>query len=52
MKGFSKYRAQLDNKTDTTGTYSIYTDHHDAEIMFHVSTYLPYTPSNVQQVLP
>ena len=51
MKGFTKYRAQLDNKTDTTGAYSVYTEHQGAEIMFHVSTYLPHTPSNSQQVL-
>ena len=50
MKGFAKYRAQLDHKTDTTGTYSIYTEHHGTETMFHVSTYLPHTPSNSQQV--
>ena len=35
---------------DTTGEYSIYTEFKDAEIMFHVSTLLPYTPSNKQQV--
>ena len=35
---------------DTTGEYSIYTEFKDTEIMFHVSTLLPYTPSNKQQV--
>ena len=50
MRGFTKYRAQLDNKTNTTGEYSIYTEHQGTEIMFHVSTYLPHTPSNKQQV--
>ena len=35
---------------DTTGEYSIYTEFKDAEIMFHVSTLLPYTASNKQQV--
>ncbi|XP_039706318.1 signal-induced proliferation-associated 1-like protein 2 isoform X3 [Pteropus medius] len=51
LKGFSKYRAQLDNKTDSTGTHSLYTTYKDYELMFHVSTMLPHTPSNRQQLL-
>uniref|UniRef100_A0A8C7XSM5 Signal induced proliferation associated 1 like 1 n=1 Tax=Oryzias sinensis TaxID=183150 RepID=A0A8C7XSM5_9TELE len=51
LKGFTKYRAQLDTKTDSTGTHSLYTSHKDYEIMFHVSTLLPYTPNNKQQLL-
>ncbi|XP_033000175.1 signal-induced proliferation-associated 1-like protein 2 isoform X4 [Lacerta agilis] len=51
LKGFTKYRAQLDNKTDSTGTHSLYTTYKDYEIMFHVSTMLPYMPSNRQQLL-
>ncbi|CAL8258224.1 unnamed protein product [Lota lota] len=51
LKGFSKYRAQLDNKTDSTGTHSLYTTYKDYELMFHVSTLLPYTPNNRQQLL-
>lgn len=85
LKGFSKYRAQLDNKSritiqpgalcltcvhltsaglftsldsallscvpaDSTGTHSLYTTYKDYELMFHVSTMLPYTPNNRQQV--
>ena len=104
MKGFTKYRAQLDNKSkrgnklsfrsvrphayperavffflfffccccsklmvfvisrllfqgisvpcvaDTTGEYSVYTEYKDTEVMFHVSTLLPHTASNKQQV--
>uniref|UniRef100_H3A7K6 Signal induced proliferation associated 1 like 2 n=1 Tax=Latimeria chalumnae TaxID=7897 RepID=H3A7K6_LATCH len=49
LKGFNKYRAQLDNKTDSTGTHSLYTTYKDYELMFHVSTLLPYTPNNRQQ---
>ena len=30
--------------------YSLYTEFHNYEIMFHVSTMLPYTPNNRQQV--
>lgn len=35
---------------DSTGTYSLYTTYKDYELMFHVSTLLPYTPNNRQQV--
>ncbi|KAM4847398.1 signal-induced proliferation-associated protein 1 isoform X2 [Urocitellus parryii] len=49
LKGFESYRAQLDTKTDSTGTHSLYTTYQDHEIMFHVSTMLPYTPNNQQQ---
>ncbi|XP_045067105.1 signal-induced proliferation-associated 1-like protein 1 [Coregonus clupeaformis] len=51
LKGFTKYRAQLDTKTDSTGTHSLYTTYKDYEVMFHVSTMLPYTPNNKQQLL-
>ncbi|GIY80218.1 signal-induced proliferation-associated 1-like protein 2 [Caerostris extrusa] len=51
LKGFEKYRGGLDTKTDTTGLYSIFTTHQDCEVMFHVSTLLPYTPNNKQQLL-
>uniref|UniRef100_A0A8C4X342 Signal-induced proliferation-associated 1 n=1 Tax=Erpetoichthys calabaricus TaxID=27687 RepID=A0A8C4X342_ERPCA len=51
LKGFDKYRAQLDTKTDSTGTHSLYTRYQDYEIMFHVSTMLPYTANNTQQLL-
>ncbi|KAJ8372959.1 hypothetical protein AAFF_G00272830 [Aldrovandia affinis] len=51
LQGFSKYRAQLDTKTDSTGTHSLYTRYQGYEIMFHVSTMLPYTATNAQQLL-
>lgn len=35
---------------DSTGTHSLYTAYKDYEIMFHVTTMLPYTPNNKQQV--
>ncbi|POI33810.1 hypothetical protein CIB84_002438 [Bambusicola thoracicus] len=35
---------------DTTGTFSIYTVYQGHEIMFHVSTMLPYSRENRQQV--
>ncbi|CAB1419978.1 unnamed protein product [Pleuronectes platessa] len=51
LKSWEKYRAQLDIKTDSTGTHSLYTRYQDYEIMFHVSTMLPYTANNTQQLL-
>ncbi|XP_041352798.1 signal-induced proliferation-associated 1-like protein 2 isoform X2 [Gigantopelta aegis] len=51
LKGFDKYRGGLDCKTNSTGTHSYYTTFNSCEIMFHVSTMLPYTPSNKQQLL-
>lgn len=51
LKGFDFYKAGLDNKTDSTGTHSVYTTFQDCEIMFHVSSMLPFTPNNRQQLL-
>ncbi|XP_076138700.1 signal-induced proliferation-associated 1-like protein 3 isoform X1 [Alosa pseudoharengus] len=51
LRGFTKYAAQLDTKTDSTGTHSVYTTYQGYEIMFHVSTMLPYMPNNPQQLL-
>lgn len=51
LKGFEHYKAGLDNKTDSTGSHSLYATHQDCEIMFHVSTMLPVTPNNRQQLL-
>ena len=36
---------------DSTGLYSVYAEHQSNEIMFHVSTLLPFTPNNTQQVI-
>lgn len=51
LKGFENYKAGLDNKTDSTGTHSLYATYQDCEVMFHVSTMLPFTPNNRQQLL-
>ncbi|XP_061829023.1 signal-induced proliferation-associated 1-like protein 3 [Nerophis lumbriciformis] len=51
LKGFTKYAAQLDIKTDSTGTHSLYTAYQGYEVMFHISTMLPYMPNNPQQLL-
>jgi hypothetical protein len=50
LKGFSSYRAGMDTKTGTTGQHSVYTKFRNCEIMFHVSTLLPYQPHNRQQL--
>ncbi|NXF05879.1 GARL3 protein, partial [Smithornis capensis] len=50
LKGWTGYRGGLDTKNDTTGTCSIYTIFQGHEIMFHVSTMLPYSRENRQQV--
>ncbi|KAK8750904.1 hypothetical protein OTU49_015051, partial [Cherax quadricarinatus] len=51
LKDFDKYRGGLDKKTDSTGLYSVYNQYRDAEIMFHVSTLLPFTSNNRKQLL-
>ncbi|XP_037079090.1 signal-induced proliferation-associated 1-like protein 2 [Pollicipes pollicipes] len=51
LKGFDKYKAGLDNKTDSTGQYSVYAQYQENEIMFHVSTMLQFSPNNRQQLL-
>lgn len=50
LKGFQGYAGGLDTKTDTTGTHSVHTTHQGFEVMFHVSTMLPYFPKDEQQV--
>ena len=51
LKGFEHFRGGLDNASDTTGTHSVYTQFKDKQIMFHVSTLLPYSPNDKQQVV-
>jgi len=50
LKNFGKYRGGLDVKGDTTGTESIHTLYSGYEIMFHVSTLLPYQENDPQRV--
>ncbi|KAM4877354.1 GTPase-activating Rap/Ran-GAP domain-like protein 3 [Thomomys bottae] len=50
LKGWTGYRGGLDTKNDTTGVNSVYTVYQGHEIMFHVSTMLPYSKENKQQV--
>ncbi|XP_008324017.1 GTPase-activating Rap/Ran-GAP domain-like protein 3 isoform X2 [Cynoglossus semilaevis] len=50
LHGWAGYRGGLDTKNDTTGIKSIYTVYQGHELMFHVSTMLPYSKENKQQV--
>ncbi|CAD6196096.1 unnamed protein product [Caenorhabditis auriculariae] len=50
LKGWDQYKGGLDTRGDTTGTHSVYSEYQAHEIMFHVSTLLPFTPSNRQQL--
>uniref|UniRef100_A0A8C7NMU3 GTPase-activating Rap/Ran-GAP domain-like protein 3 n=1 Tax=Oncorhynchus mykiss TaxID=8022 RepID=A0A8C7NMU3_ONCMY len=50
LQGWAGYRGGLDTKNDTTGMNSIYTVYQGHELMFHVSTMLPYSKENKQQV--
>jgi len=46
LKGFpaNQFNGGLDTKADLTGTESYYTTYEGVEIMFHVSTLLPFNP--------
>eukprot|EP00727_Mastigamoeba_balamuthi_P014629 m51a1_g9792 putative domain-containing protein (854) ;mRNA; f:1757168-1760762 len=48
--GWQGYRGGLDTNSGATGTQSLYTDWRGFEIMFHVSTMLPYMAGCEQQV--
>jgi hypothetical protein len=50
LKGFDKYKGGLDTVHDLTGLYSAYTHWRGIEIMFHVSTQLPYEKNDPQKV--
>lgn len=50
LPGFEKYRGGLDTVHDLTGEFSVYTNWRNIEIMFHVSTFLPYEKHDPQKV--
>ncbi|KAG7209557.1 hypothetical protein KM043_015635 [Ampulex compressa] len=50
LKGWDKYRGGLDVKGDMTGRESYYTVYAGHEVMYHVSTMLPYSKDNPQQL--
>ncbi|CAG9788378.1 unnamed protein product [Diatraea saccharalis] len=50
LKGFDKYKGGLDTVHDLTGLFSVYTNWRSIEIMFHVSTLLPYERHDPQKL--
>eukprot|EP00158_Paraphelidium_tribonemae_P005671 Partr_v1_DN27456_c0_g1_i2_m71606 putative GTPase activating protein len=50
LKGFKGYRGGLDTKEDMTGTHSYSGFYRGMNVMFHVSTMLPYSEQNKQQI--
>eukprot|EP00026_Physarum_polycephalum_P007007 Phypoly_transcript_07060.p1 GENE.Phypoly_transcript_07060~~Phypoly_transcript_07060.p1 ORF type:complete len:277 (+),score=24.77 Phypoly_transcript_07060:811-1641(+) len=50
LQDWTKFRGGLDVKGGTTGTQSVYTEFHNYQIMFHVSTMLPFQPDDAQRV--
>ncbi|KAF8566414.1 hypothetical protein P879_03157 [Paragonimus westermani] len=50
LKSWDHFKGGLDTKTNTTGLESVYTVYEGHEIMFHVSTLLPFSTENRQQI--
>ena len=50
MKNFKGYRGGLDISEQTDSPSSYYECYGDKEIMFHVSTLLPFTPNDPSQI--
>lgn len=50
LKDFKGFRGGLDTQHCHTGAESLYTKYRDGEIMFHVSTLLPFTEQDPQQL--
>uniref|UniRef100_A0A915AUQ0 Rap-GAP domain-containing protein n=1 Tax=Parascaris univalens TaxID=6257 RepID=A0A915AUQ0_PARUN len=50
LKDFEGYRGGLDTQHDHTGSESVYCQFRQREVMFHVSTMLPFTVGDTQQL--
>ncbi|XP_041864550.1 rap1 GTPase-activating protein 2-like isoform X5 [Melanotaenia boesemani] len=50
LQDFKGFRGGLDVSHGQTGSQSVYTVHREQEIMFHVSTKLPFTEGDAQQL--
>ncbi|RKP01658.1 hypothetical protein CXG81DRAFT_11712, partial [Caulochytrium protostelioides] len=51
LKGYAgSYAAGLDTKNGQTGTDGLHTTWRDNDVMFHVSTFLPYSATDPQQI--
>jgi len=49
LQGFSQFLGGLDNEKDLTGEYSVFTEFQGLDVMFHVSTLMPFSPNDPQQ---
>lgn len=50
LKGWQGFKGDLDVKHNGTGTQSLFTTFRKTDIMFHVSTYLPHSTDDEQQI--
>lgn len=50
LKDFNGFRGGLDTSNGQTGEYSVYENFKNREIMFHVSTLLPFSKTDQQQL--
>ena len=50
LKGWEGFKGDLDVKNNMTGTKSLFTTFRKTDIMFHVSTYLPHSVDDEQQI--
>eukprot|EP01102_Stenamoeba_stenopodia_P009313 TRINITY_DN2748_c0_g2_i2.p1 TRINITY_DN2748_c0_g2~~TRINITY_DN2748_c0_g2_i2.p1 ORF type:complete len:599 (+),score=152.87 TRINITY_DN2748_c0_g2_i2:177-1973(+) len=50
LLGWNKFCGGLDNKRNSTGTHSVWTRYNAFQIMYHVSTLLPFSSTDVQQL--
>lgn len=51
LLGFKKFLGGLDADRNFTGEESVFTEYKNLEMMFHVSTLMPYTAHDPQQVI-
>ena len=49
LQGFNQFLGGLDNEKDLTGEYSVFTEFQGLDVMFHVSTLMPFSPNDPQQ---
>lgn len=50
LEGWEGFKGDLDVKYNRTGTHSFFTNFRKTDIMFHVSTYLPHSNEDEQQI--
>ena len=50
LEGWEGFKGDLDVKYNRTGTHSFFTTFRKTDIMFHVSTYLPHSNEDEQQI--